>query len=224
MTFEDVISIAKDLFELLKTIFSYFWNVPVLKILFIILIISLVYTKLRYSRLTHKIKNYIKRKVKNKKPKRNENINQYEFEPKEEIEIKEAETYMPYEKANLLTQNELKFFKKLKPICDKNNIQINTKIRLADLVNVQDFIAGYEKYNYFNQIKAKHIDFVLCNPENLEPIALIELDDKSHQRYDRIKSDTFKNELFKKTGYELIRVYQSDDIESILKEKGIIKL
>ena len=34
----------------------------------------------------------------------------------------------------------------------------------------------------FNQVSSKHFDFVLCNKLTLEVIAVIELDDKSHQK------------------------------------------
>ena len=40
-----------------------------------------------------------------------------------------------------------------------------------------------------NRIHAKHIDFVLCDPGNLQPILCIELDDPSHNRPDRIERD-----------------------------------
>lgn len=130
---------------------------------------------------------------------------------------------MPYVKKYLLTKNEWSFYKKIKPICDKNNLHIISKVRLADIVEVKKGLNNKEWHKYFNKIKNKHIDFILCNPENLAIIAIVELDDKSHERKDRIESDNFKNKLFENVGYKLIRITQANDFENLLIDKGIIQ-
>lgn len=130
---------------------------------------------------------------------------------------------LPYKKVNLLTNNELEFYQKIKPICEKNNIHIISKVRLADIVNVEKVFDEYTEKKFLRKIWSRHIDFVLCNPENLEPIALIELDDKSHDRPERIRSDNLKNEICKKLGIKLIRTLQDENIEQKLIENEIIK-
>ncbi len=134
-----------------------------------------------------------------------------------------VESNMPYTKKYLLTKNEWAFYKKIKPICDKNNIHIISKVRLADIIEVKKGLDNQERQKYFNKIINKHIDFILCNPENLAILALVELDDKSHERKERIESDNFKNNLFKTVGYKLIRTNQQSDFEKILIENGLIK-
>ena len=68
----------------------------------------------------------------------------------------------------------------------------------------------------FNKIRSKHIDFALAD-EDTNIIALIELDDKSHERPDRIERDEFVNAVLKNTGYVLLRTYgELDVIEDFL--------
>lgn len=138
-------------------------------------------------------------------------------------EDNQADELMPYNKKYLLTKNEWAFYKKIKPICDENKLHIISKVRLADLVEVSKEVNGKDKQKYFNKIKNKHIDFVLCNPENLAVIALIELDDSSHQREDRVKRDIFVNSLCDKVGYKIIRITQNEDFKSLLLQKEIIQ-
>lgn len=131
---------------------------------------------------------------------------------------------MPYNRKYLLTKNEWMFYKKIKPICDKYNLHIISKVRLADIVEVKKGLDSKERQKYFNKIKNKHIDFILYNPENLAIIALIELDDRSHEQNERAKSDKFKNNLFNTVGYKLVRAKQNDNFEKLLIENNIIEL
>lgn len=125
----------------------------------------------------------------------------------------------PYKKRYFLTKNELNFYKKLKPMSDKYNLCVMAKIRLADLVEVDSYKTK-EFNKYFSKIKAKHIDFALSNPENLEIKYLIELDDSSHNKQDRIERDLFVNKICKETGYVLIRTHGDImDIEKIINNK-----
>lgn len=137
-----------------------------------------------------------------------------ENENKEENKIEEK---MPYKKKYLLTKNEWSFYKKIKPICDKNNLHIISKVRLADIVEVEKSLEYKEKQKYFNKIKNKHIDFIICNPENLAILVLIELDDKSHERKNRIARDEFVNKLCEKVGYKLIRTNNANNFEELIK-------
>lgn len=131
-------------------------------------------------------------------------------------EIEEEENEMPYNKKLLLTKNEWDFYKKIKPICDEKNLHIIAKVRLADIVEPNSNLTYNEKQKYFNKISRKHIDFILCNPDNLAIKVLIELDDNSHNKNNRIESDNFKNELCEKVGYKLIRVKSHMEFEEKL--------
>lgn len=56
----------------------------------------------------------------------------------------------------------------------------------------------------FNEISRKHVDFAICGPD-LSLKAIIELDDSTHQRPDRIKSDAIKDATFTAIGIPVIR-------------------
>ena len=68
----------------------------------------------------------------------------------------------------------------------------------------------------FNAIRAKHVDFVICNAD-FSVRAVVELDDGTHEREDRKKSDHIKNGAFAATGMPLIRfnVRQMPSVEQI---------
>ena len=51
---------------------------------------------------------------------------------------KSRSNYLPYHRKYLLTKREYGFYKKLKPIADKYNLQVLAKIRFADLVEVDE--------------------------------------------------------------------------------------
>ena len=117
----------------------------------------------------------------------------------------------------ILTGREYKFYKKLKPVADKYDLQILMKVRLADLVEPKPKEENPMWIQCFNKIKSKHIDFALADCDT-DIIALIELDDRSHQRPDRVERDIFVNAVLKNTGYTLLRTYGStDEIEKYLK-------
>ena len=124
------------------------------------------------------------------------------------------EEYIPqYRRRYLLTKHELEFYKELKKAADKLNLSILTKIRMADLVE-----AINNDYRGFAKIKAKHVDFALCNPENMYVLLLIELDDNSHQRQDRIERDMFIEQVYTETGYKLLRVKSTYNLEKAITE------
>ena len=130
---------------------------------------------------------------------------------------------LPYRKKYLLTKNEYGFYKNLKEIADKYGYAILAKIRFADLVEVNSEAGKSEYMKYFGKIKAKHIDFILCKKENLYPELLIELNDNSHKKEDRIKRDEFVKKIADKVGYKMIFVNGTGDLEDIVTKALEIK-
>ncbi len=127
--------------------------------------------------------------------------------------VNDKDEKLPYCRKFLLTKNEYAFYKSLKEIADKLNLTILAKVRLADLVDVNSEAQGKEKLKYFAKIKSKHIDFMLCNKENLYPELLIELNDNSHIADKRAERDDFVKRVLEKTGYKLLFVYGTGDLE-----------
>jgi len=65
-----------------------------------------------------------------------------------------------------------------KAVSDKN--RVFGKVRVADILAPTK---GMNRKNWqiaFNKISAKHFDYVLCSKDKLNVVAVIELDDKSH--------------------------------------------
>lgn len=125
----------------------------------------------------------------------------------------------PYERRDLLTSNELAFYQILYPLVCQHGWQLLMKMRLADIMAVQKGVPDYMKY--FNKIKAKHTDFVFCDPDTLEILAGLELDDPSHDRPDRMERDEFVDHAYAAAGIPLIHVWmpmESKELEQILLE------
>ncbi len=126
--------------------------------------------------------------------------------------LKASRDICPYIKRPLLTNHELDFYRELRPVADALHLHVLSKIRVADLVEVQDGLSKSDWGKYFSKIRAKHVDFVLCDPDTLTPKLIIELDDRSHQQPDRIARDQFIDAVFANSGYRILHVYSADDL------------
>ena len=104
-------------------------------------------------------------------------------------------------KESLLTKNEMGFYETLKKVVEDDLI-VFSMVRLADIFSIGRG-KGYQAA--LNRINPRHIDFILCHKDTLRPVVAIELDDKSHERSDRIKRDEFVNQLFESAGLPLLR-------------------
>ncbi|MDE5936132.1 MAG: DUF2726 domain-containing protein [Ruminococcus sp.] len=130
---------------------------------------------------------------------------------------KNNNNYLPYHRKYLLTKREYGFYKKLKPIADKYNLQVLAKIRFADLVEVDENVNPNYKQTWFYKIQAKHIDFAIA--DEMKIITLLELDDSTHSQADRIERDEFVNAVTKKCGYILIHTYgELENIENEMRK------
>lgn len=138
------------------------------------------------------------------------------IEENKEITTNNTDYSSLYQKKEyILTQDELKFYKLMKYITDRNNLLIFTQVSLYQIVKNKDF-------KDFNKIKSKSIDFVITDINTKIKIC-IELDDQTHIREDRQQRDIFINELFKQLEIKLIRIpvqsyYNMQDIEQKIKE------
>ena len=78
-----------------------------------------------------------------------------------------------------------------------------SKVNLADVFYVTQ---PNENQAYRNKIDRKHVDFLLVDPRTLRPIVGVELDDRSHQRADRVARDEFVDSVFATAKLPLIHV------------------
>ncbi len=75
------------------------------------------------------------------------------------------------------------------------------KVRLADIVSCR-----FENRISLRRISQKHVDFVLVKQHSSAIVAVIELDDRSHEKESRRRRDEFVNELLEAVGIRLVRI------------------
>lgn len=109
-----------------------------------------------------------------------------------------------YKAEYLLTINEIREYRKLRAWADNKNLIVFTKVRLADLISPR----GNQKdaKTLFWKIQAKHVDFVVCD-QNIRVICIIELQDNSHYKADRIERDRFVREVLTSCGYRVVQTF-----------------
>ena len=107
---------------------------------------------------------------------------------------------------SIFTKTELDFYKKLKNHLKNSDLEIFSKIRLADFIWINNNLNFSKKQWLLNKINKKHIDFIITD-YNWKIKYLIELDDKYHNFKKSKENDNFKNELFNEMWIKLIRFY-----------------
>ncbi len=65
------------------------------------------------------------------------------------------------------------------------------KVRLGDIVKPAKGLTLSKRTSASNRINQKHVDFVICSTTDLAVFGVVELDDQSHAREDRVKRDDF---------------------------------
>ena len=105
----------------------------------------------------------------------------------------------------LMTPAEQKFYRVLRSSLPPEHYQIYSKVRMADIVDVRKGLDKKAQTSAFNKIKSKHVDFLLCNPNDSTIHAVVELDDSSHNRQSQKRNDAFKNETFGACGIPVVR-------------------
>ena len=104
----------------------------------------------------------------------------------------------------LFTQSEIAFYRELEQAIGEQFI-IFGKVRVADIISPKKGLTKGNWRTAFNKISAKHFDFVLCNKNSLRVEAVIELDDKSHRKSNRVNRDKFLNRATQSAGLKIIR-------------------
>ena len=127
-----------------------------------------------------------------------------------------------YEKReDFLTAAELEFMRVLTEAAGEK-FHVMCKVRIADLLKVREGIGGKHYMRASSRIQCKHVDFVLCEKEAYAPMAVIELDDSSHELEERKERDEFVDEAMADAGLKIIHV-PVQQIYSLPELKKIIK-
>ena len=109
---------------------------------------------------------------------------------------------LPYRlRDDFLSPAEISFYHVLRQVVGER-VTVCAKARLADVF----FVSRPNKNKGAqNQIAMKHVDFLLCDPATMRPLAGIELDDASHLRPDRQERDALVSRVFWAAQLPLVR-------------------
>jgi hypothetical protein len=89
-----------------------------------------------------------------------------------------------YQAVPLLSPAEQSFFRVLQQAIGPA-YSIFPKVRLADIISPGKSSSRSGWQFAFNRIASKHVDFVLSDPQTVRVVAVIELDDSTHRRFER---------------------------------------
>ena len=136
------------------------------------------------------------------------NKGNYFAERNRELVTAEAKPY--FLKPNIMTQAEQKLFTIMDTCINKMLRNINCevvifpKVRLADIVDVQEALRP--RKSYFYAIAQKHVDYILYDKKSLNLICAVELDDLYHTRVDRKARDNFVDDTLRSCGVTIFRI------------------
>lgn len=147
--------------------------------------------------------------VRNNRKREKEFLKEFEYIKQQNNEkyIENEYTFEGRPVEKLLSNKELDFYNMLKPIADKYNMLIFSKVRLADIIETPN-------KTELKKIWSRHVDFVITDMDT-SPIAYVELDDVTHTYEDTLVRDEKKNTIFESVGLYLIRV-KTTEMESRL--------
>jgi len=126
----------------------------------------------------------------------------------------------------LLSHAERSFFSVLEKAAV--DYKVLSKVRIADILNPKSGMTKREWKIAFNKISSKHFDFVLCDKNSLDVVAIIELDDKSHLQKKSMMRDSFVEHACETAELKLIRFdveksYQIALVRAVIDSKLNIK-
>ena len=100
--------------------------------------------------------------------------------------------------------------------------RIFAKVRAADIVSVRATANRSARTRAFNQINAKHFDFVLCDKEHLSIRCAVELNDKSHGSHQRQEGDTFSEAVCRAIALPFVKIQAAADYSAVELRKKIL--
>lgn len=182
-------------------------------ILFSPLIIYAIKTKIKENE-TKKIFGY--RVDKKEKKNKQQYINQQQQNQQyinQQYKQNYNEEWLPYRlKESVMTNREKIMYNILAKYCNKNNLVLMSKVRIADFVEPIHTNNRRNFYHWFNQISAKHVDYLICDPNTLRPKAAIELDDSTHNYQSRRKRDIFVDNVYKSVQLPILHFWDMNEI------------
>lgn len=108
-----------------------------------------------------------------------------------------------YKKKPLTQQEQVLYYRLVKALPGH---RVLAQVSLSALIGIKK---GKDWQRAFNQTSRKYADFVICSPA-FEVLAIIELDDKSHDTEKGQKADRTKDSALQSAGHRVIRWRQKD--------------
>ncbi|MEX2515139.1 MAG: DUF2726 domain-containing protein [Candidatus Paceibacterota bacterium] len=127
---------------------------------------------------------------------------------------KEVASYNYQRKKYFMTRAEHDFYDVLQDAVADDYV-IFPQVHLSTIIDHK--VKGQNWQGALAHIDRKSVDFVLCDKDYLSPRLVIELDDKSHSRKDRIARDEEVERILDEVGLPLLRIenHGSFDVASI---------
>ena len=139
-----------------------------------------------------------------------------------------AENRVGYRRARFLSANEKIFLRTLDAALGRN-YRAFAQVRLAEIANPADSANVHLRRLALDAVMAKSVDFVICDVLTLDPVATIEVDDRSHLLPKRRDRDAFVNAVFAEIGVPLLRVkaqrnYSVAELRDLFARVGVFAL
>lgn len=106
----------------------------------------------------------------------------------------------PYQSRRILTANETEFYGRLRKAL-MPRYAILSQVSMSALLEPKPQFGGRQYMQLRAKFSQKFVDFVICVPETLEVIALVELDDITHD----VEKDALRDEMTEGAGYVTVR-------------------
>ena len=120
-------------------------------------------------------------------------------------ELSNVNLDFPYKRVKLLTDAELQLFHFMQNnLCQIDRLTILAKVRLADIAEVDTRVTLNKDFLW--KITNKHVDFLICDKNNLDIICAVELDDYTHETQEAKDRDMFIMQVLDSVGVKTIRI------------------
>lgn len=136
-------------------------------------------------------------------------------------EVKKKSIYKYKRKDFLISRPEHEFFDILVELIG-DKYHVFTQVHLPTILDNK--IVGQNWKGAFSHINGKSVDFVICDKSYIKPLLAIELDDRSHERSDRIERDSEVERMLQEAGMPLLRFgnngsFNKEEIKRLVLEK-----
>lgn len=120
-------------------------------------------------------------------------------------------------RSSVIGKNEMKCMASLTRVAGKN-ARVLPKVRMNEVVRVSREFA--EDQSIAAKLKSRHVDFLLCNPNSLEPIAAVNLenptqrDDAGDKVKGKSRTDSFSEDVLRLANVPLLKLTIKDEYDT----------